>query len=115
MEVHDAPGGGYAVQAEPRELGNTLWVYTPEIIDRHAGTTLFSFVDKFWSLDRAIWRDASVVHLMLRKFPGRHVPATVEVLVDCARRRATIGSAFPCDLDQLEQQLEAVLALRPQG
>lgn len=87
MQRFESPNGTYAVRVDAWEARMSLWVETPKNIDCHSRTVLFAFSDERWSLERATWLNASVVHLLLRRFPGDHLPTFVEVVVDCGMLR----------------------------
>lgn len=115
IEVIVAPGGTYAVKIVAWEARNTQWVYIPSLIETRTGTVIFAFNDICWSMDQVNWRSESVVHLALRKFPGDHRPATLALVVDCARQTAVIGAGTECGLTEIEQTLEAAFEKKPGG
>lgn len=89
----------------------SLWVETPEIVEPSTGRVLLRFADPNWSLASAAWRSASVVALVLRRFPGHHAPALLEMTVDCQRGTARVG-AETGPLPLLEAALARALAPR---
>ena len=80
------------------------WIEPPELIDTVSGRTLLAFVDTTWSLAVATWRSDTEVAMTLRKYPGDHAPSFFEVLIDCEKGTAVVGSEA-CNLASLEQVL----------
>lgn len=113
IETITAPGGMFAVRVEAWEARNTQWVYVPTLLDVHTQAVIFTFADPRWSMDRVTWRGDAVAHFVLRKFPGDHRPAALELVVDCARRTAVVGAGTACTLAEIEQALEAAFEKKP--
>lgn len=115
IETILAPGGRFAVRVSAWEARNSQWVYVPSLIEAGTGAIVFAFADRRWSMDQATWRSETVVHLVLRKFPGDHRPAALEVVVDCADRTAVLGSGGTCAVGEVEEALEGAFEKRPSG
>ncbi len=79
-----SPDGRYEVRVYPWEARMSLWVDSPAIHDTTTGRTVFAPDDSHWSLGKVEWRGASVVQLQLRHYPGDHVPAWMDLTLDCA-------------------------------
>lgn len=104
-----SPDGHYSVQVTPWEARNSLWVYSPRIIDTWQGICIFRFSDACWSVDRSTWLNSTTVELELRKFPGDRMGQGVRVVVDCDGLVARWGSGKAVALSDLETALEAFL------
>lgn len=94
-----SPDGRYEVRVYPWEVRMSLWVDSPAIHDTATGRTVFAPDDSHWSLGQVEWRSASVVQLQLRHYPGDHVPAWMDLTLDCAK----------LDAGRAEQQLRQML------
>jgi hypothetical protein len=102
-----SPGGRNIIRVHSQEMRMSHWVDTPELIDTVANRTLFAPKDSNWSMDSAVWRDASVVDMVLRMYPGAHSP--IKATFDCARHTATIGGIAVSDIgnsSELERALK---------
>jgi hypothetical protein len=104
-----SPSGRFRIDFCSRELGNTLWVETPTLVDTKVGDKLIDFKDQHWSLDIAQWKSDSVVMLELRKFPGNHEPNSLFVTVDCMAGTAAVGDSPPVALAVMERALDRAL------
>lgn len=113
MEKIIAPGGRFAVKVAAWEARNSQWVYVPSLLDRQTQAVIFAFADPRWSMDQATWRSHATVHFVLRKFPGDHHPATLELLVNCANQTAVVVAGTEHKLAEIEQVLEAAFEKRP--
>lgn len=113
IEIIVAPGGTFAVRVSAWEARNTQWVYVPSLLEVRTRAVIFAFADTRWSMDQVTWRSEAVVHLVLRKFPGDHRPATLELVVNCANQTAVVGSGSECPLAEIEQALEAAFEKKP--
>jgi hypothetical protein len=110
-ELHStSPDGRYCVQVMPWEARNTLWVYSPCIVDTQRRICVFRFADACWSVDRSVWLSDTVVELGLRKFPGHRTGSGVRVVVDCERRVAYRGEGKNVALSRLESELETMIS-----
>lgn len=109
MEKIAAPGGRFEVRVAAWEARNSQWVYVPCLFDTHTQAVIFAFTHPHWSMDQATWRSDATVHFVLRKFPGDHLPATLELLVNCANQTAAVGAGAEHRLAEIEQALEAAL------
>jgi len=107
-----APGGRFAVRVAAWEARNSQWVYVPSLLDTQTQALIFAFTNRHWSMDQATWRSDATVHFVLRKFPGAHLPATLELLVNCANQTAAVGGA-EFRLAEIEQALEAAFEKKP--
>ncbi|MBF8644120.1 MULTISPECIES: hypothetical protein [Pseudomonas] len=113
METILAPGGRFAVKVAAWEARNSQWVYVPSLLDRQTQAVIFAFADPRWSMDQATWRSHATVHFVLRKFPGDHHPATLELLVNCANQTAVVVAGTEHKLAEIEQVLEAAFEKKP--
>lgn len=105
-----SPSGRYLVRTYPWEARMSLWIETPELVDTIAGQSLLSFKDSHWSVDSVDWRGDSIAVMHLRRYPGDHLPGSFEVVIDCARRSASLIGAGSVPLDQLEAVLAQAYA-----
>ncbi|MBV4491037.1 hypothetical protein [Pseudomonas oryzicola] len=113
IETITAPAGRFAVRVAAWEARNSQWVYVPSLLDMHTQTVIFAFANPHWSMDQATWRSDATVHFVLRKFPGDHYPATLELLVNCANQTAAVGAGAEHSLAEIEQALEAAFEKKP--
>ncbi|WP_296233172.1 hypothetical protein [Pseudomonas sp. UBA4617] len=113
MESIVAPGGRFSVRVAAWEARNSQWVYVPSLLDTHTQAVIFAFASPHWSMDQATWRSDATVHFVLRKFPGDHHPATLELLVNCANKTAAVGAGTEFRLAEIEQALEAAFEKKP--
>lgn len=104
-----SPTGRFEVRVNVWEARNSLWVESPEIFDLTENKSLLQFASNLWSLDSSDWKTSSVVCLVLRKFPGNHVPVQLEVTVDLQSKTASVQSSPPLPLGALEQAMERQL------
>ena len=106
LEVQSSsPSGRYKVFVDPWEARNSLWVYSPLIIDAETQDVILKLDDRNWSMDSAEWESDTTVRLGLRRFPGDCSPLGVSVKVDCVSGCAMIGDArFP--LNEIDQALD---------
>lgn len=104
-----SPDGRYCVRVTPWEARNSLWVYSPRIIDTRQGLCIFQFSDACWSADQSTWLTPTTVELNLRKFPGDRMGQGVRVVIDCDGRVARWGSGKTVALSDLERALETLL------
>lgn len=88
------------------------WIETPLISDQSSGEQLLGFRDSHWSLDSAEWSSDSVVELKMRKYPGNHVPAQLDLKIDCCARRAEVNGQQIDSLAQVEECLDKALVWR---
>lgn len=103
-----SPSGSYKVLVDPWEARNSLWVYSPWIIDARTQDVILELADSNWSMDCAVWESDTTVRLDLRRFPGDRLPLGISVQVDCAHRYVVIGDArFP--ITELDQMLDRTL------
>jgi hypothetical protein len=108
-----SPTGQYEIRIRPYEPRMSLWVYPPHIYDVVAKKVLFYFKNENWSLDTSTWLSATVVTLVLRKYPGDQVRSVVEVSIDCAARSANVNGMQLSAFDQIEGLLETLLNTKP--
>jgi hypothetical protein len=113
MEVIECPTGEFAVMTVAWEARNSQWVYSPSIINTHAGAVILTFSDNYWSADEITWCSGTVVHLTLRKFPGDHSPSQLELLIDCANETGTVGSRPARTFTEIEMELESAFVKKP--
>jgi len=106
---YPSPDGTYLFQIYPWEARMSLWIESPELIDTRSGQSLLRFYDSNWSLDHAQWLDDSTVELSLRKYPGNHTPSSLEVVLDCRRKTASLLGAPAVAVSELESAMDALL------
>jgi hypothetical protein len=87
MRDSTSPTGRYLITLSAWEARMSLWIETPLLSDQSSGEQLLGFRDSHWSLDSAEWSSDSVVELKMRKYPGNHVPAQLDLKIDCGARR----------------------------
>jgi hypothetical protein len=80
-------------------------IFTPCLVARESGETLLEFSDQGWSLDEHHWEDYSVIRLVLRKYPGNHVPAEITCTANLRDRTATFADGSVVPLPRLEDAL----------
>jgi hypothetical protein len=116
MEIlSTSPSRRFQVQTEVWEARNSLWVYSPNIWDVERGVHILSFEDAFWSVDKSTWLSETKVLLILRKFPGNHRPEQLNVEIDCKAQTATVPTAVPTPLIDLESVLNRALTWVDKG
>jgi hypothetical protein len=91
----------------------SLWVHTPEIVDRQSQSIILAFRDDRWSLDKSAWIDHTTVQLTLRKYPGNHIPTEITIAINCQSRLATMPDGKHLALAELEEQLDQLLSETP--
>ncbi len=108
-----SPDGAYTLRTLAREARASCWVYVPRLIDERSGAEVLALAPH-WSLERAAWRDAAVLSMLVCRFPGRPpgelLPAEIEVRIDCAAGTAAIGAGAPFALAELASRLDAAWA-----
>lgn len=98
--------GRYGFLIEMWEAFNSHWVECPILMERPSGQTVLKFKSDYWSLDSAEWKSNAVVVMTLRKYPGDHLPASFELVFDCATLTATIGDEINLPVAAIEPALE---------
>lgn len=108
-----SPGNRFEVRVEVWEARNSLWVYSPSIWDTKHECCLLLFSDKSWSADSCEWLDEVKVRLVLRKFPGNHLPPSLTADIDCVKFRANIvANTGEFMLEELEHHINKELIFR---
>jgi hypothetical protein len=98
--------GRYCVRVLPWEARNTLWVFSPCIVDTQRRICVFRFAEACWSVDQSNWLRDTAVELNLRKFPGDRTGAGIRVVVDCERGIGRLEGGNEVGLSALEAELE---------
>lgn len=104
-----SPDGRYCVRVLPWEARNTLWVYSPCIVDTRRRICVFRFADACWSVDQSNWLCDTAVELKLRKFPGDRTGTGIRVVVECERDVGQVDGESEVGLSELETALEAMI------
>jgi hypothetical protein len=104
-----SPTGAYEIFIKSWEPRMSLWVQTPEIIDRQSQEIILAFRDDRWSLEKSAWIDNTNVQLTLRKYPGNHLPTELTIAIDCQNRLATMPNCKYLALSELEEQIDLLL------
>jgi hypothetical protein len=104
-----SPTGVYEIVIKSWEPRMSLWVHTPEIIDRQSQEIILAFRDDRWSLEKSAWIDNINVQLTLRKYPGNHIPTEITIAIDCQNRLATMPDGKNLALPELEEQIDLLL------
>ncbi|WP_140637388.1 hypothetical protein [Methylibium rhizosphaerae] len=107
-----SPGGRYQILVNQWEAGNSLWVESPVVFDTIANVSLLVFDSDLWSLDQTEWKSETQVRLVLRKYPGNHLPPQVVADLDCQHKMALVESARPVTFQELEAALDSFLSWR---
>jgi hypothetical protein len=84
-------------------------IRTPSLIARATGEALLEFAEESWSLDEHRWESDSVIRLVLRKYPGNHVPTDLTCTADLVTRTARLDDGTVVPLARLEDALSARL------
>ncbi|WP_294739289.1 hypothetical protein [uncultured Pseudomonas sp.] len=108
--MSSSPDGHYRVEVMLWEARNTIWVYSPRIVDMWQESCIFQFEDARWSADQSVWLTPTMVELKLRKFPGDRTGQGVCVVIDCVRLVARVGDGHEVELSALEGALETLLS-----
>jgi len=82
---------------------------TPAVIATATGEAVIAFSDSAWSLDEHQWRGDSVLRLVLRKYPGNHLPTTLDCTADLAARTVVFTDGARVPLSEFEGALNARL------
>ena len=85
-----SPNGAFELRLQHRSGRMSHDIFTPCIVAAGTGESLLEFPDSNWSLDGHQWQGDSVVRLVLRKYPGNHLPAEPMCTVDLTVRSATL-------------------------
>jgi hypothetical protein len=104
-----SPGGAFELRVRAHSGRMSHDILTPSIVATRTGEALVEFADSSWSLDRHEWLGESMIRLVLRKYPGNHLPAEVSCTVDLAARSATFADGVGVPLSGLAAALEARL------
>jgi hypothetical protein len=106
-----SPDGNFDVRTSAWEMFNTHWVHWPKLLDTRTNEVLFAPNDN-WSVDppTPAWIGPSLLRLVMRKYPGNHEPAQLEVLVDCEARSFELSSGGKGDLSELEARMDSALS-----
>lgn len=107
-----SPTGSYEIRVESWEARMSLWVQTPEIVDLQSQAIILAFRDDRWSLEKSEWIDNTTVRLMLRKYPGNHIPSEIAITIECQHRLAILPDGKRVALTTLEEQLDLLLEWR---
>ncbi len=110
-EKYPSPLGKYVFHIVEWEARNSLWIESFTLVEAATGAPVVHLEDENWSVDSAEWLGEWAVRMLLRKYPGNHTPAQVEVTVDCQARTAVQGGVR-VPLAQLEQTLNRALSWR---
>lgn len=101
-----SPGGAFELRLHPRSGRMSHDILTPGLVSRGTGASLLDFRDTSWSLDEHQWQADSVVRLVLRKYPGNHLPADLTCLADLSAGSATFPDGVVVPLSDLEAALD---------
>ena len=107
-----SPTGRYQLLVTSWEARHSLWVDSPQVVEVASGQPLLRFSSDAWSVDADHWESASVVELLLRKYPGNHLPVQLRIRIDCESRVAAVEGGAPVRLDTAEAELERNLSWR---
>ncbi|WP_353189439.1 hypothetical protein [Pandoraea pnomenusa] len=114
MEIlSKSPDGKYDVRSALWEASASQWVYTPSIVNAVTGEVLYQPSDERWSAEEAIWDSANVVTLMMRRFPGNHVPAQISLRIDVCNKIASVNDSPGITLDQVDDAIATTIQLLP--
>lgn len=104
-----SPGGAFELRLQHHSGRMSHDILTPCIVATGTGEALIDFADSSWSLDAHEWQGNSGIRLALRKYPGNHLPATVECTANLAARSATLADGSAVPLVGLEAALNGCL------
>ncbi|WP_331692635.1 hypothetical protein [Pandoraea sputorum] len=112
MEIlSKSPDGKYDVRSDIWEASASQWVYTPSIVNTVTGEVIFQPSDERWSAEEAIWDSANEVTLMMRRFPGNHVPAPIFLRIDVCNKIASVNNSPGITLDQVDEAIARTVQL----
>ena len=103
-----SPGGAFELRVDAHSGRMSHDIFTPRVATS-TGETLIRFTESAWSLDEHRWLGDSTLRLVLRKYPGNHLPPEIICTADLAARSATLADGTVVPLSGLEAGLNGRL------